>query len=188
MLFRSYDRIQVELAQVPLTTQHAVLAAEDAGFYQHSGFSLSGILRAFWNNITTGSSQGGSTITQQYVKTAYLTAEKSYTRKLKELVLSIKLETSDSKDEIFANYLNTAYFGRGAYGIQAAARAYFRKDVDQLKISESAMLAALLKAPEGFAPEKRLDRLKQRWNYVMDQLVANDWLPAKDRAGMKFPD
>ena len=182
-----FDRVQVELAQIPLTTQRAVLAAEDKDFYNHSGFSASGIARAFMNNLSGGAQQGGSTITQQYVKNAYLTSERSITRKLKELVLSIKLETSDSKDEILSNYLNTVYLGRGSYGLQAASRAYFTKDVDKLTVSESAVLAALLKSPEGFTPEDNLPRLTQRWNYVLDQMVEAGWLDAAERAATEFP-
>ncbi len=182
-----YNREIVPLQEIPLTVQQTVLAAEDRNFYEHSGFSISGIARAFWNNITTGSSQGGSTITQQYVKTAFLSTEQTIKRKVKELILSIKLETSSSKDEIFSNYLNTCYFGRGAYGIQSAARAYFGKNVQDLSVQESAMLASLLKSPEGFAPEKRLDRLTERWNYVLDQMVDAGWIKAKDRKKMKFP-
>ncbi|MEY4322905.1 MAG: hypothetical protein RL410_686 [Actinomycetota bacterium] len=182
-----YNREIVPLQEIPLVVQQTVLAAEDRNFYDHSGFSISGIARAFWNNITTGSSQGGSTITQQYVKTAFLTTEQTFKRKIKELILSIKLETSSSKDEIFANYLNTCYFGRGAYGIQSAARAYFGKSVQELTASEAAMLASLLKSPEGFAPEKRLDRLKQRWTYVMDQMADAGWISAKARKRAEFP-
>ena len=182
-----YNRELVPLSQIPLSVQQTVLAAEDRNFYEHSGFSVSGILRALWNNVTTGSSQGGSTITQQYVKNSFLSSEQTVRRKIRELVLSVKLETSTSKDEIFSNYLNTCYFGRGAYGIQSAAKAYFGKNVQELTMSEAAMLASLLKSPEGFAPEKRLDRLKERWNYVLDQMVDAGWATAKQRASAKFP-
>mgnify|MGYP006271961305 CR=1 FL=1 len=143
-----YNRVQVDLAQIPADTQHAVLALEDRDFYNHSGFSITGIGRAVLNNLVGGSQQGGSTITQQYVKNAYLSSERSITRKVKELVLSIKLETSSDKDTIFANYLNTVYFGRGAYGIEAGAQAYFSKKVSELDVAESAFLASLLKSPE----------------------------------------
>mgnify|MGYP002776515121 CR=1 FL=1 len=148
-----YNRVQVDLAQIPVNVQHAVLALEDRDYYNHSGFSITGIGRAVINNLIGGSQQGGSTITQQYVKNAYLSSERSITRKVKELVLSIKLETSSDKDTIFENYLNTVYFGRGAYGIEAAAQAYFSKNVSELDVSESAFLASLLKSPEGLAPE-----------------------------------
>lgn len=182
-----YNRVQVDLAQIPADTQHAVLALEDRDFYNHSGFSITGIGRAVINNVVGGSQQGGSTITQQYVKNAYLSSERSITRKVKELVLSIKLETSSDKDTIFANYLNTVYFGRGAYGIEAGAQAYFSKKVTELTVSESAFLASLLKSPEGFAPEVDLPRLKERWNSALDAMVSSGWLDANVRAQTTFP-
>ncbi|MEY2634591.1 MAG: Penicillin-binding protein, partial [Actinomycetota bacterium] len=183
-----FNRVEVELAAIPLDVQRTVLAAEDKTFYEHSGFSLTGIGRAMLNNLGGNAAQGGSTITQQYAKNAYLSSERSITRKVKELVLSIKLETSTSKDEILNNYLNTVYFGRGAYGIQAAAKAYFGKDVSRLKIEQAAMLSALLKSPEGFAPEVDPDRLNERWNYVLDQMVDAGWLDSNVRAEMVFPE
>ncbi|MEY3408238.1 MAG: hypothetical protein RL038_1299 [Actinomycetota bacterium] len=179
-----YNRVEVNLAQIPLITQRAVLAAEDKDFYSHSGFSLTGIGRALFNNLTSGSTQGASTITQQYAKNAYLSSEQTVTRKVKELVLALKLETSNSKDKILENYLNTVYFGRGAYGIQAAAKAYFGKDVSGLDVQQSAFLAALLKSPEGFAPEVDLPRLTVRYEYVLDQMVQAGWL---DNANLEFP-
>ena len=183
-----FNRVEVPLTEIPLTVQQAVLAAEDRDFYAHGGFSITGIGRALLNNVVDGSSQGGSTITQQYTKNAYLTSERSWKRKLKELVLSIKLETSSSKDEILANYLNMVYFGRGAYGVQAASRAYFGKDIQLLNTREAAFLAALLKSPEGFAPEKDLDRLKVRWKYVIGQMREAGWLSPSDYDKAKFPE
>ena len=183
-----FNRVEVPLTEIPLAVQQAVLAAEDRDFYAHGGFSITGIGRALWNNVIGGSSQGGSTITQQYTKNAYLTSERSWKRKLKELVLSIKLETSSSKDEILANYLNMVYFGRGAYGVQAASRAYFGKDIQLLNVREAAFLAALLKSPEGFAPEKNLDRLKARWKYVVGQMREAGWLTPTDYDQAKFPE
>ena len=183
-----FNRVQVALNEIPLNLQHAVLAAEDKDFYNHGGFSFTGIARALWNNVVDGSSQGGSTITQQYTKNAYLTSERSWKRKLKELVLSLKLETASSKDEILANYLNTVYFGRGAYGVQAGARAYFGKDIESLNVEQAAFLAALLKSPEGFAPEKNLSRLQDRWRYVVGQMREAGWLTADDYDKVKFPE
>jgi membrane peptidoglycan carboxypeptidase len=182
-----YNRVQVDLAQIPLNVQHAVLALEDRDFYNHSGFSITGIGRAVVNNLVGGSQQGGSTITQQYVKNVYLTSERSITRKVKELVLAIKLETSSDKDTIFENYLNTVYFGRGAYGIEAAAQAYFSKRVSELSISESAFLASLLKSPEGLAPEVDLPSLKNRWGDALDAMVIAGWLASGERAKIEFP-
>ena len=183
-----YNRTEVPLTKIPLNLQRAVLAAEDREFYAHSGFSVTGLARAVWDNLTGGfTAGGGSTITQQYAKNAYLTQERSIKRKVKELVLAVKLESSSSKDLILQNYLNVSYLGRGAYGVQTAARVYFAKDVSQLTVSESALIAALLKSPEGFAPEKRPERLKARWNYVLNQMVDAGWLQPAKRKEQKFP-
>ena len=183
-----YNRTEVPLAKMPLTLQRAVLAAEDASFYSNSGFSVTGIMRAVYDNLTSGfSAGGGSTITQQFVKNAYLSQERSLKRKLKELVLAVKLTNATNKDSILQDYLNSSYMGRGAYGMQAAARLYFAKDVSQLTVTESAVLASLLKSPEGFAPEKRLERLQVRWTWVLDQMVANGWLTSGKRAEQEFP-
>jgi penicillin-binding protein 1A len=143
------DRINVPLAQIPSVLVDAVLATEDRDFFQHGGVDPVGIARAFYNDVRgRGVQQGGSTITQQYVKNAYLTSERSITRKVKEAVLAVKLERELSKEEILGRYLNTIYFGRGAYGVGAAARAYFGKDVRQLGLPEAAYLAGLIRAPE----------------------------------------
>ena len=122
----SINRTNVALSAVSLDAQHAVLAAEDKNFYSESGISCTGIARALWADVRGHEIlQGGSTITQQYVKNAYLTSERSFTRKLKEIVIAIKLAHKYSKDQILDYYLNTIYFGRGAYGIEAASQTYF---------------------------------------------------------------
>lgn len=181
------NREDVSILQIPLDTQHAVLAAEDRTFYQHGGFSPKGLARAFYSTVFKRSTQGGSTITQQYAKNAYLTADRTYKRKVKELILSMKLETVTSKNQILTDYLNTIYFGRGAYGIQTASRQYFGKSVSDLTVSESALLAAIIQAPNGLAPEKNLTGLTERWNYVLDGMVNAGWLDAATRANEKFP-
>ena len=181
------NRISVPLSQVPLVTQHAVLAAEDRQYYQHGGVSYKGIGRALLNNLLGRSEQGGSTITQQYAKNAYLTQSRTITRKIKELVLSIKLESTLSKNAILDNYLNTIYFGRGAYGIETAANQYFDKDVNHLNVAQSAVLASIIQAPNGLAPESNLTGLKARWNYVLDGMVTEGWLSAAKRATITFP-
>lgn len=183
-----YNRVEVDLVQIPVHTQQAVLALEDQGFYEHSGFSITGIARAIINNLTGGAEQGASTITQQYTKNAYLTSERTWIRKIKELVLAVKLETSSSKDEILQNYLNTVYFGRGAYGIEAAARVYFNVSVENLDVPQSLMLASLLKSPEGFAPEVNPVRLQQRWVYGANQMRELGWLTQAERDSLVFPD
>jgi len=181
------NRISVRLRDIPLITQHAVLAAEDRQYYQHGGVSYRGIARALLNNLKGSAQQGGSTITQQYAKNAYLTQSRTITRKLKELILSIKLESTVSKDKILEDYLNTIYFGRGAYGLETAANQYFGKDTDKLNVSQSAMLAAIIQAPNGLAPESNLAGLKSRWNYVLDGMVSQGWLAKANRDSLTFP-
>ena len=181
------SRRSIPLDQVPPVVQHAVLAAEDRSFYDHGGISPLGIGRAVLNNLTGGYTQGGSTITQQYAKNAFLTQERSWDRKLKEALLAFKLETVVSKDQILGDYLNTIYFGRGAYGIDAAARAYFGQPVSELDASQAAVLAAIIKSPSGLAPEKNLDGLKARWSYVLDGMVQQGWLTRSQFAATDFP-
>ena len=183
----SSNRISVPLSQVPQDVQHAVLAAEDRDFYNEGGFSPTGIGRAIVNNLQGGDLQGGSTITQQYAKNAYLTQERSFSRKLQELVLAVKLDTSVSKDEILGDYLNTIYFGRGAYGVQTASQAYFGKSVSKLTVGEAAALAAIIRSPAGYNPDTHLDRLKGRWNYVLDGMVTQGWITPEQKASAVFP-
>jgi len=182
------NRVSIEFDQIPVQTQQAMLAAEDREFYEHGGFSIRGISRAVVTNLigATGAG-GGSTITQQYAKNAYLTQERTITRKLRELVLSIKLETIVSKDQILQDYLNTIYFGRGAYGIETAANQYFGKSVSQIEVSESAVLAAIVQAPNGLSPEENLDGLTSRWNYVLDGMVEKSWISQEERSSITFP-
>ena len=181
------NRESITIDQIPLATQHAVLAAEDREFYNHGGFSVRGISRAFVNNLFRSSTQGGSTITQQYAKNAYLSDERRLKRKIKELVLSMKLETVTSKDKILEDYLNAIYFGRGAYGIETGAQQYFGKSVKDLSVSESAVLASVIQAPSNLDPDTNLEGLTNRWNYVLDGMVAQGWLDAPERDGLTFP-
>ncbi len=149
------DRVSVTLDKVPKVLVDAVLATEDKSFFEHGGVDPSGILRATWADLRGRPLQGGSTITQQYVKNAYLkTRERTVVRKLKEAALAVKVEREFSKEEILERYLNVIYFGRGAYGVQAASRAYFGKDVGQLQLREAAYLAGLIRSPE-FADARR---------------------------------
>ncbi|MFF4708804.1 transglycosylase domain-containing protein [Streptomyces sp. NPDC001288] len=184
------NRENVTLAQVSKDAQHAVLAAEDRDFYTESAVDPKAMLRAAWNTATGKGTQSGSTITQQYVKNYYLAQEQTVTRKVKEFFISIKLDRSESKDEILEGYLNTSYFGRNAYGIQAAAQAYYGKDATDLDPARAAYLAALVNAPSEYDvvahPENKTAAVA-RWNYVLDGMVKKGWLSASDRAGMKFP-
>ncbi|MFL5911875.1 MAG: transglycosylase domain-containing protein [Gaiellaceae bacterium] len=142
------NRFPVKIEQVPAITQAAVIAAEDRHFLEHRGVDPLGIMRATWADIRhKGVTQGASTITQQYVKNQIVGSERSLVRKLKEAVVAVKLERKYAKPEILEKYLNTVYFGRGAYGIQAASQAYFNKDVDKLDLQESAYLAGLIRTP-----------------------------------------
>jgi penicillin-binding protein 1A len=142
------NRVPVRLDDVPQVVVDAVLAAEDREFFDHPGIDPVGIARATWADVRGKSLQGGSTITQQYVKNVYLTSERTLIRKLKEAVLAVKLERRFDKREILERYLNTIYLGRGAYGLQAASRSYFAKDVGELNLREAAYLAGLIKSPE----------------------------------------
>ncbi len=182
------SRRSVPLNDVPEHVQRAILAAEDRDFYSHGGISPIGFARAVFNNLTGGSTQGGSTITQQYAKNAFLTQERSWNRKVREALLAFKLETVTSKDQILEDYLNTIYFGRHASGIDAAARAYFAKSVNELSLAEGAVLASIIKSPSGLAPETHLSALKARWSYVLDGMESQGWINGDQRAGARFPE
>ena len=184
------NRTIVPLAKIPLNVRHAVLAAEDRSFYTNRAFSVTGILRAVVNNLRGGALQGGSTITQQYAKTAFLTPQRSIQRKIKELVIAIKLENQLSKDQIFENYLNTIYFGRGSYGVETAAQQYFNRSVDHLSIAQSAVLASILRSPGYYDPsysKENADRLNARFHYVIDGMANANWITKKEAASIKFP-
>jgi membrane peptidoglycan carboxypeptidase len=181
------DRTSVSLSQVPDSMRWAVLAAEDRNFYSEPGFSIKGTARAAVSDVFGGDIQGGSGITQQYVKNAYLSADRSLSRKLRELMISVKLSREYPKDKILEYYLNTVYFGRGVYGVKAAASAYFGEDVSKLSVSQSALLAGLLRDPGNDDPSNDLQAATGRWNYVLDGLVATKHLTAAQRAALQFP-
>ena len=184
------NRQIIPLAKIPLNVRHAVLAAEDRGFYSNRAFSVTGIARAILNNLKGGSLQGGSTITQQYAKTAFLTPSRTIQRKIKELVIAIKLENQLSKDQIFESYLNTIYFGRGSYGVMTASQQYFNRNVDQLTNAQAAIIASILRSPGLYDPafkEGNKERLIARFEYVKKGMVDAGWLDEKDAAKMKFP-
>jgi len=184
------NRQIVPLAKIPLNVRHAVLAAEDQSFYSNKAFSITGILRAIVNNLKGGSLQGGSTITQQYAKTAFLTPSRTIQRKIKELVIAIKLENQLSKDQIFESYLNTIYFGRGSYGVMTASQQYFNRDVDQLTNAQAAVIASILRSPGLYDPafkEGNAERLANRFEYVKNNMVESGWLTKEEAAKMKMP-
>ena len=187
----SENRTVVTLAEIPLHVRNSVMAAEDRSFYSNRAISPIALAAAVWDNlITLGKGRGGSTITQQYAKTAFLTPERSIQRKVKELVISIKLENQFTKDEIFENYLNTIYFGRGSYGVQTASQVYFGTTVDKLTIAQAAVLASILRSPGLYDPgfkEENLPRLENRFKYVIDGLVDEGWLSEEKAVKIKFP-
>ncbi|MFC9852402.1 transglycosylase domain-containing protein [Streptomyces prasinus] len=184
------NRENVGLGRISQDAQHAVLAAEDRDFYTESAVDPQAMVRAAWNTATGKGKQSGSTITQQYVKNYYLQQEQTVTRKVKEFFIAIKLDREQTKDEILEGYLNTSYFGRNAYGIQAAAQAYYGVDAQDLDAARAAYLAALVNAPSQYDvvthPENR-PAAEARWNYVLDGMVQKGWLDATERAGLKFP-
>ncbi|MFC5744970.1 transglycosylase domain-containing protein [Actinomadura rugatobispora] len=187
-------RESVPISRIPPVVRHAVLAAEDRNFEHEHGVSPTGVARALFKTATGGDVQGGSTITQQLARNYYqgLSQKRTVSRKLKEILISIRLDGEREKDEILGLYLNTVSFGRQAYGIQAASRAYFHKDVRKLTVSEAAMLAALIQRPGFFVttgpdtqPAKRA--LIDRWKYVLDGMVEEGWLSKAERDRQTFP-
>ena len=186
------NRQILPIAQIPINMRNAVLAAEDRKFYSNQAFSVTGIARALINNLKSGSlnGEGGSTITQQYAKTAFLTSSRTIERKIKELVIAMKLENALSKDQIFENYLNTIYFGRGSYGVQTASQQYFNRNVDQLNLSQTAVIASILRSPGYYDPslsEENGVRLEKRFQYVIDGMLEQGWITQEQADKAKFP-
>ncbi|MFD9031431.1 transglycosylase domain-containing protein [Streptomyces sp. NPDC059567] len=192
------NRQIIGIEKIPVHMQDAVIAAENKTFKKDSGIDPMGIGRAVWNMAKGGQTQGGSTITQQFVKNNMLNDQsQTLTRKVQELFISIKVGAEMEKPDIMAGYLNTAYYGRGAYGIQAAARTYFNKDAKDLNVSESAFLASLLKGATYFdpagstdidskaTPQANTERATERWNWILGEMVNDGSLPAAERA--KYP-
>jgi len=191
------NRQILPLAKIPLKLRYAVMAAEDRDFYSNRAFSPTGIARALLNNIRSGdlNSAGGSTITQQYAKTAFLTPSRTIQRKIKELVISLKLENAMTKDQILENYLNTIYFGRGAYGVQTAAQQYFNRNANQLTLSQSAVVASILRSPGLYDPffgdkaqkERNKARLEARFQYVLNGMLEKKWITEAEVKAAKMP-
>ncbi|WP_277587380.1 transglycosylase domain-containing protein [Psychrobacillus antarcticus] len=171
----------VSIEQIPDQVIQAVIATEDQKFYKHNGINVIGIVKALTKNLTSGKIvAGGSTITQQLAKNVFLTQERTYTRKFKELILTKKIERTYSKDEIMERYLNQIYFGEGAWGIQRASQTYFGKDVIKLTIGESAMLAGLIKSPSNLSPFKDMDKSVERRNLVLSLMEKEGYISQDD--------
>ncbi|WP_435839978.1 transglycosylase domain-containing protein [Streptomyces chilikensis] len=185
------NRQIVSLGKIPTELQDAVIAAENASFYEDAGVDPMGIARALFNMAKGDEVQGGSTITQQFVKNTYLDQSQTLTRKFKELFISIKVGAKMEKDDILAGYLNTAYYGRDAYGVQAAAQAYFGKDAEDLEPNESVFLASVLKGPNLYNPDGGIgsnasqkantERAEKRWEWILDRMVEVGRMPQSDR-------
>ncbi|MER5700475.1 transglycosylase domain-containing protein [Micromonospora sp. NPDC002296] len=182
------NRQLVKIDEIPKHVQDAVAAAEDQSFYEHSGVDYKGIARAAWNNLSNGDKQGASTITQQYARNAYASLkDDTYARKVKEAILASKLSEDYTKAEIMEHYLNVIYFGRGAYGIEAAAQTYFGVPTKKLTVAQAAVLAALIKQPvasethKGYDPADNPEDARSRWTYVLDGMAAKGWINAPNK-------
>ena len=181
------NRVPVKISQVPEHLKDAFIAVEDVRFYDHSGVDPKGIMRAVFANITNkGVAEGGSTITQQLAKNAYLTQDRTYKRKIQEVFLALQLERKYTKDAILELYLNQIYFGQGAYGVQAAARTYFGKDVKDLDLNECAMLAGIPKSPNYFSPLNNLQAAQERKAVVLDQMAKYGYISSSTAAKTYF--
>ena len=182
------NRSDVQLDQVPIHVRNAVIAAEDRSFYTNEGFEPTGIGRAVVGQVTGRSTAGGgSTITQQYVKNTLVGDEHSYERKAKEILIAAKMTSQWSKDQILEAYLNTIYFGRSAYGIAAAAKAYFNKPVDSLTMEEGAVLAGLIQSPSALDPLNDQAASQARWSYVLDGMRDMGAITPEQRTNAQFP-
>lgn len=187
--FEGPNRNLVEYETLPAFVGQAVVSAEDRTFFENQGISVTGMARAFLNNIQGGATQGASTLTQQYVERYYVgKTTTSYVGKAKEALLAIKIAQSETKEQILGRYLNTIYFGRNAYGIDAAAHAYFNKPAADLDVSQAAMLAGLIPSPNNWDPAVSPEKSQQRWNYVLDGMVRDGYVTEADRAALVFPE
>ncbi len=195
------NRQILKYEQIPEAMRNAVISAENKSFETDRGIDPMGIGRAVWNMATGGETQGGSTITQQYVKNSRLSQDQTFTRKFKELFITLKVAGEEKKEDVMAGYLNVSYYGRGASGLQAAARTYYEKDASELDPSECAFLATLLKGASYYDPagapdidknnataEKNTERAKDRWKWILDEQVKDGRMTAAERAKYtKFP-
>ncbi len=183
------NRVPVKISQIPKNLQNAFIAVEDARFYEHSGIDPRGILRAIVANISNqGIAEGGSTITQQLAKNAYLTQERTLRRKVQEMFLALQLEKQYTKQEILEMYLNQIYFGQGAYGVEAAAKTYFGKDVKDLDLNECAMLAGIPKSPNYYSPFNNIEAAQERKATVLDQMVKYHYISDSEAMKLKKAD
>jgi membrane peptidoglycan carboxypeptidase len=185
--YAEQNREIIDCSTLPKYVGNAIVASENRSFYQDNGLDLKGIGRALFNNVTQGTRQGGSTITQQYAERYYLGETTSYTGKLREALLALKITQTQDKDAILCNYMNTIYLGRGAYGIQAAAQNYFGKSAKDLTMPEAAMLAGIIPAPSTWDPAVNAKEAEIRFKRVLNIMEEDQYISAKDRAAATMP-
>ncbi|WP_284690631.1 transglycosylase domain-containing protein [Brachybacterium epidermidis] len=187
--FSEINRTIIPNDEIPENVKDAVVASEDSSFYENRGVSPRGIVRAVINNLSGNARQGGSTITMQYVERYHTGTQTSYVGKAKEAILALKIDQELSKDEILSRYLNTIYFGRGAYGVQEAAQAYFDKDAVDLTDEEAALLVAVIPAPSSYDPAEDPERAEQLWTRVIERRVnATGGLSPEEADAMVSPE
>ena len=180
-LYGSENRIYVPLENIPTRVQQAFIAAEDQRFYEHHGVDVVRLFGALWHDIRTMSlEQGASTITQQLIKLTHLSGEKTLSRKAQEAVLALQLERQMDKDDILERYLNVVYFGRGAYGIEAAANSYFGKSAGELTLAEGALLAGVIKSPSNYAPHLEPENAVERRDLILEEMAECGFISAAE--------
>jgi membrane peptidoglycan carboxypeptidase len=183
------NRESVSITDLPDYVPNSIVAAEDRTFYSNPGIDFLGTGRALFKTVVLGHKQGGSSITQQYVERYYFgQTTTDLVGKTKEALLALKIDQQQDKDRILENYMNTIYFGRGAYGIQAAAREYFNVNAADLTVSQAALLAGIIPAPSAWDPRVNPVQAEARWNYVLDGMVAQGWPTPSDRLRLEFPE
>ncbi|WP_156156211.1 transglycosylase domain-containing protein [Demequina maris] len=183
------DREIIDCSALPDHVPHAIVAAEDRSFYTNAGIDFTATARALYNTIVLGKTQGGSTITQQYVERYYVgETTTDIPGKIKEALLALKVDSEQTKDEVLCNYMNTIYLGRGAYGIEAAAQAYFGKPAEELTVSEAALIAGVIPAPSAWDPRVSPSDAERRWNYVLDGMVEAEFLSQAERDAQELPE
>src|SRR5690606_29150956 len=186
--FSEINRTELPADEIPDSIKQAVVASEDSTFYENRGVSPRGIIRALVNNLSGGARQGGSTITMQYVERYYTGTETSYVGKAKEAVMALKIDQELSKDEILSRYLNTIYFGRGAYGVQEASQAYFGKDAKDLTEAEAALLVAVIPGPSAYDPANNPEKAVQLWDRVITRQVGQGQMTPAEADAIEFPE
>ncbi len=183
------DREVVAFDSVPAYVPNALVAAEDRSFYTNPGVDFAGMTRALYKTIVKGEKQGGSTITQQYVERYYVGQTTTDVKgKVREALLALKIDSQQDKETVLGNYMNTIYFGRGAYGIETAARQYFKKGAASLSISEAALLAGIVPAPSAWDPAVDPTQARYRWNYVLDGMLEGGFITQAERTAAVFPE